>query len=311
MKRLSASVALLLAALPAAAAHAQAPPTMKLKLQRVEQARGGPIVPTARRFVLQGTVAPYVPGQQVTVRMYRRNRKVKAKQVAIGPGGRFTVGLDSGKRGRLTIRASHRATPEQPTIVAKPVHVRAVKPEARAGEKSPLVEVVQRKLAARGYKAPRTRRFDAATARAVLAFRKVTGMRRTTTVDRRVISKLLRGGGRFKARFPGHGRHVEADLSRQILVLLRGRKVVRILSTSSGSPATPTVKGHFRFYRKEPGTNSLGMVHSSYFIGGYAIHGYASVPPFPASHGCLRIPVPDAAGVFRWVRRGNRIDVYP
>ena len=73
---------------------------------------------------------------------------------------------------------------------------------------------------------------------------------------------------------------------------------------------TPTVLGSFRFYRKDPGTNALGMVHSSYFIRGYAIHGYASVPTYPASHGCLRVPVPDALAIFRWVRLGGRIDVY-
>ena len=52
------------------------------------------------------------------------------------------------------------------------------------------------------------------------------------------------------------------------------------------------------------------MVHSSYFIRGYAIHGYASVPPYPASHGCLRVPVPDAASIFAWVRHGTIVDTY-
>ena len=27
-----------------------------------------------------------------------------------------------------------------------------------------------------------------------------------------------------------------------------------------------------------------------YFYGGYAIHGNPSVPPYPASHGCIRVP---------------------
>jgi lipoprotein-anchoring transpeptidase ErfK/SrfK len=71
------------------------------------------------------------------------------------------------------------------------------------------------------------------------------------------------------------------------------------------------VLGRFRVYDKTFGTNSLGMVHTSYFIGGYAIHGYASVPTFPASHGCLRVPVPDARSIFRWLRVGDRVDVYP
>ena len=68
--------------------------------------------------------------------------------------------------------------------------------------------------------------------------------------------------------------------------------------------------GSFRFYRKQPGTNSLGMVHSNYFIRGYAIHGYKSVPTHPASHGCLRVPIPNARSIDRWISIGDRIDVY-
>ena len=68
--------------------------------------------------------------------------------------------------------------------------------------------------------------------------------------------------------------------------------------------------GSFRFYRKELGTNSHGMVHSNYFIGGYAIHGYPSVPNYPASHGCLRVPMPDAVSIFDWIRYGTRVDTY-
>jgi lipoprotein-anchoring transpeptidase ErfK/SrfK len=79
---------------------------------------------------------------------------------------------------------------------------------------------------------------------------------------------------------------------------------------SSGSPATPTVRGSFRVYRKDLGTNAKGMVNSSYFIRGYAIHGYAEVPPYNASHGCLRVPVPDAMSIFRWVHQGTRVDTY-
>ena len=63
---------------------------------------------------------------------------------------------------------------------------------------------------------------------------------------------------------------------------------------SSGKPSTPTVIGRFRVYSKTPGTNAEGMVDSNYFIRGYAIHGYAEVPTYAASHGCLRVPIPDA-----------------
>jgi lipoprotein-anchoring transpeptidase ErfK/SrfK len=70
------------------------------------------------------------------------------------------------------------------------------------------------------------------------------------------------------------------------------------------------VFGTYRFYLKTPGTNAKGMVHSSYFIRGYAIHGYASVPAYPASHGCLRVPIPNAAQIYSWVDIGDPIYLY-
>ena len=52
------------------------------------------------------------------------------------------------------------------------------------------------------------------------------------------------------------------------------------------------------------------MVDSNYFIRGYAIHGYAEVPTYAASHGCLRVPIPNAAAIYSWVQYGTPVDVY-
>ncbi len=52
------------------------------------------------------------------------------------------------------------------------------------------------------------------------------------------------------------------------------------------------------------------MVDANYFIRGYAIHGYASVPVFNASHGCLRVPIPSARSIYSHINIGERIDVY-
>jgi lipoprotein-anchoring transpeptidase ErfK/SrfK len=89
-----------------------------------------------------------------------------------------------------------------------------------------------------------------------------------------------------------------------------GGEVQHIYPISSGKPSTPTILGSFRIYRKDVGTNALGMVDASYFQGGYAIHGYASVPTYNASHGCLRVPVPEARSIHDWVRYGTRVDTY-
>ena len=61
-----------------------------------------------------------------------------------------------------------------------------------------------------------------------------------------------------------------------------------------------------------PGTNALGMYYSLYFLRGFAIHGYASVPPYPASHGCVRTPLWFARGFYdRWARLGTAVYVFP
>ena len=53
------------------------------------------------------------------------------------------------------------------------------------------------------------------------------------------------------------------------------------------------------------------MVDSTYFHGGYAIHGYPSVPAtYPASHGCVRVPIPDAAHIYNKIFIGETIYVY-
>jgi hypothetical protein len=185
-----------------------------------------------------------------------------------------------------------------------------VRPSARSGSRGAGVRALQRRLSALGYLTPVTGRFGASTARAVLAFRKVNGMRRNSFAGRSLFRKLERGGGSFKVRYAKAGRHVEFDWSRQVVVLADGARPVRIVHASSGKPSTPTVFGTYHFYSKTPGFNSKGMYYSNYFVGGYAIHGYASVPPFAASHGCIRIPIASATSVFRWIKLGERISVY-
>jgi L,D-transpeptidase catalytic domain len=152
--------------------------------------------------------------------------------------------------------------------------------------------------------------YDAATGRAIMAWRKVAGYSRTYIATSDVFAGMRKGRGVFKVRHPKDGHHVEARLNQQVLALINGSKVERIYHTSSGKPSTPTVQGKFRVYMKTPGVNAKGMVDSNYFIRGYAIHGYPEVPNYAASHGCLRIPNSNAAFVFGWIHIGDRIDVY-
>jgi hypothetical protein len=172
------------------------------------------------------------------------------------------------------------------------------------------VRALQRRLKDLGYVTPVNGSYGGSTGRAVLAFRKVNGFARTMSAGRSVFRRLARGGGGFKVRYPKAGKHAEFDWSRQVLVLARGARPQIILHTSSGAPSTPTVFGKFHFYRKHPGYNAKGMYYSNYFVGGYAIHGYSPVPAYPASHGCLRIPIASAKRVYAWVSLGDTIYTY-
>jgi len=305
-------------ALPAAAA-AQAPPAapkLSLTTEQVNTSGGRASALTRQTWRVRVVMTPYVAGQTATVSFYRGGRRLSQVPVALGPSssgrsGHALVPFTSGRPGRVVVRATHAATPEVKTLVAKRVRVRILAPSARPGARGPLVRLLQRGLAARGYVTGRAGLYDARTARAVLAFRKVTGMTRTDVASGEVFSRLAKGGGRFRVRFPSHGKHVEADLSRQVIALIRGSQVERIYPTSTGSPATPTILGSFRVYRKSPGYNAKAMYFSSYFIRGYAIHGYASVPVYPASHGCVRVPMADAVSIYSWLQGGDRVDVYP
>jgi hypothetical protein len=221
---------------------------------------------------------------------------------ALAPAAAFATGASGA--GPRAARAVKRPT----ALERRALHLRGT---LRVGAHGRLVRLLQDELARLRYEVPVSGSFDEATGRAVLAFRKVAGLERIESVNAGVFQRLAHGAGRFHVRYPHDGSHVEADLSRQVLVEVEhGGRVRRIITISSGKPSTPTVIGRFRVYRKEPGTNSHGMVDSSYFISGYAIHGYAEVPAYAASHGCLRIPIPDAAAVYAWVQIGYPVDVY-
>lgn len=134
---------------------------------------------------------------------------------------------------------------------------------------------------------------DARTSSAVMAFQKVYGLPRTGQLTDGVATQILAPQTLPPPLVPNGGpSRVEVDLGRQVLFLYEGGALSSILAVSSGTAATPTPTGAFRFYRYDPGwhTSRLGQLYNAvYFYGGYAIHGSGSVPAQPASHGCIRI----------------------
>jgi lipoprotein-anchoring transpeptidase ErfK/SrfK len=142
------------------------------------------------------------------------------------------------------------------------------------------------------------------------------------TMKRRVLPLLLLGVLLVQATPAGSAvagpplaqpaSYVYVDLSQQRLVEVHRHAVTAVLHVSTGGgyrytasdgttriAATPV--GRFTIYRKLPGWHRsyLGsMYYSSYFSGGYAIHGDPYVPARPVSHGCIRIPMGAAIGFY-------------
>lgn len=310
--------ALLVALLAPATATAQEPappalpvPAISLEAAKAHVAGKTQVVLRKRAWRLNGAIAPAVAGEKVRLQLFRNGSKLTNVRAVVRADGTFTRRFKPRRDGRYSVRAFHDATAALAASKGPKETVQVIEPRAAIGAGGALVRLLQRGLDELGYAVPRNDSFDAATGRAVMAFRKVNGMSRRHDAGRAVIEKVLAGKGAFKVRHRDAGRHVEADIGRQVLALIDGTRVVDTYHTSPGAPATPTIIGSFRVYRKDPGTNALGMYKSSYFIRGYAIHGYVDVPAFNASHGCLRVPIPDAARIYSWIRMGDRVITYP
>ncbi|MGH3031912.1 MAG: L,D-transpeptidase family protein [Gaiellaceae bacterium] len=277
---------------------------------------GGGDVGVGRRARLAGVLRPFVAGQRVIVVVKRHRRTIKTVSLRVvriegRNAGRFrtrTPRLIRPARYRFIVR--HPRTAEQLSGRAESRRFSVSYPNLDPGDRGGAVKIFNRLLARQGYHTSRGRRYRGPTKRAVMAFRKVNGLRRTYDANRRIFRRLAAGRGGFRLAHPRAGRHVEVDISRQVMVLAARGKARRIFHVSTGAPATPSDPGMFRFYRRQPGYNSLGMYYSVYYNRGEAIHGYRSVPPYPASHGCIRNPTPNSRFVYDWVRLGMRIYVY-
>ena len=109
----------------------------------------------------------------------------------------------------------------------------------------------------------------------------------------------------------------EIHLDAQVLLLVRNGTTQRAIHISSGSFGTPT--GRFSVYSRQEMSWSrpfkVWMPLAQYFVGGIALHQGYSVPAYPASHGCVRVPAEEVNLVWRsgrigsrvWVEQGHRV----
>jgi L,D-transpeptidase catalytic domain len=313
----TATVAVAVVAAPASAASSPAQPakaTVRLSVPDAFSVGGGLVTIPGRTVHLHGVVRPFVPGQTVLVKSFLGGKQFKTDRLRVrpAPGGRsgtFTEAVASPRVGQITVQVGHTRTAEMGALLARE-SFDALDEHAGFGSSGAFVELIQQRLAALHFYIPQTGVFDAGTGLALDAYHRLLHWGTYQSLDGRTISYLLDGFGEFKVRFPSHGRHAEGNLSLQLLALTDGSNVERIYPISSGKPSTPTVLGDFHVYSKVPGYLPDGMYFSNFFIGGYAIHGYNPAPDYPASHGCMRVPIVDATSIYGWLQIGDWVDVY-
>lgn len=176
-----------------------------------------------------------------------------------------------------------------------------VYPVLAYGSNGSAVRTLQRRLEQlKFWVGPPQGSFDDATLQGVWAFQKAAGLARTGVVDAAVWKALARG---VEARpRPVSGDAIEVNLDTDLLMIMKSGKLYDTLNTSTGGGYTyeengseyvaETPTGHFNIFAASDGwvTDSLGQLwRPRYFYEGYAIHGDGYVPPYPVSHGCVRV----------------------
>ncbi|MGH2975710.1 MAG: L,D-transpeptidase [Solirubrobacterales bacterium] len=311
--------ALAFAAVPAAAAAATpkavkevGPPeaTVKIRVGHLHKGRA-PIYGTVPVI---GSVSPFAPGQRVEVDFFLNGHRLLARKVAVQKGkensGSFKASIVVREDGKYAASAKHVATAALGADSTTRKSWRVSFVALRAGQCGRVVKGFRAALAKMGYASGDGRCFDGRTGREVLAYRKVNGMARTERAGKGLVMDVFGGRGGYRVRYPDAREHAEVPLDKQVLVLSKGSKPFAIYPVSTGKPSTPTVTGHYAFYRQEPGYNAEGMYYSFYWHNGYAVHGYAEVPTYAASHGCVRTFIADQPRIYDQLNYGESIFVF-
>ena len=184
------------------------------------------------------------------------------------------------------------------------------------------IKEAERRLTELGYwVGPIDGRLDEGTRAALIAFQKWEGREITGKLTVAELEAIRNATGP-KARDAGY-EHVEVDVDRQVLMLVKDDDSVKVLPVSTGSgkeflddgqmSVAYTPRGRFVVYDKTYGweDGQFGSVYyANYISGGVAIHGYLSVPNQPASHGCIRIPMFAAQEVSKLLPVGTIVLVY-
>jgi|GEM_PF-837720 len=115
----------------------------------------------------------------------------------------------------------------------------------------------------------------------------------------------------------GPTKRIEVNKTTQTLSAYEGDTLFLQTRVSTGKWDKATPNGSFKAQEKDRmhrsrKYNNAAMPFSIWITGNCFIHGFASVPHYPASHGCVRVPLSQdnpAKKLFEWTDIGTTIDI--
>ncbi len=276
---------------------------------RYGAARSGERTVSLRPRIVAPLLSTVPVGGVLTLRARLVPARAGALKVRVLADGRLVRSragrLPTGRAGTLRVELTSVPRPGF-RAVRRVVSSEVVLPSLALGARGPSVLALERRLAELHYALRSVDGLYASdTFEAVLAFQKVHGLPRTGRVDPWLWRRLARAGVPRAAR---GGDYLEVDKTRQVLFEVRGGQVVRAIHVSTGATGN-TPLGAWSVYRKVGGWDWV-LWYPMYFKGGFAIHGYPSVPAYPASHGCVRIPMWIASRLFGTHGYGTTVFVH-
>jgi hypothetical protein len=278
---------------------ASAPVQVVVKPRLVTRLDGAPAVGQRLAFVSQ--LVPVGSGT-LHVRIWKNGALVA--DTDYGAGAR--IPLDTARPRSYRIQVTSKPV-EGWVAVGRNVNAVVAQPHLAYGSQGPSVRALEQRLWDLHYALLRVDgSYGADTRDAVVAFQKVTGLPRTGTVDARLWSALGRASVP-RARYQS-GNHVEVDKTRQVLFEVRDGKVVLVVPVSTGATGN-TPLGTWHVYSRIAGWSWV-LWYPTYFLRGFAIHGYPDVPAYPASHGCVRVPMWVATRLYSMHPYGYTIRIY-
>ena len=183
------------------------------------------------------------------------------------------------------------------------------------GDRGPGVRAMQADLARHGFLGRRyvSGAFDDATWQGVVAFQGYSRETRNGVASAETLATIRRGVVPV-ARYPQRGKHIEVDISRQVVLLVaRNGSVQRVIHTSTGATGN-TPDGEFAIERRELSSwvpaFKIYLAYANYFHEGFALHEYPDVPEYPASHGCVRLHASNSPVVWAFGELGMPVILY-